>query len=98
MDYWEKKFADSPYHEKYVAGRMELRSVNTSVGARTKRQQVSALRQWWILVQRYWRIKLADAAGTAVLLAQAPVIALLIGLVFGNKGYMQMGGVLFMMA
>ncbi|MBN1461920.1 MAG: FHA domain-containing protein, partial [Armatimonadetes bacterium] len=98
VEYWEKKFVGSVYHERYVAGRMELRRVKTSVGSRAKRQHASALRQWRILVQRYWKIKLADTAGTAVLLAQAPVIALLIGLVFGDKGYPEMGGVLFMMA
>jgi ABC-type multidrug transport system ATPase subunit len=94
----ERRFRESRYYSEYVAGRMEVRNVKTGVGARTKRQEVSSLRQWWILVQRYWKMKLADTAGTAVLLAQAPVIALLIGLVFGSKKYDMMGGVLFMMA
>jgi ABC-type multidrug transport system ATPase subunit len=97
-EYWEEKFRASAWYAKYVAGRMEVRSVSTGVGRRVKRQRANGLRQWWILVQRYWKMKLADTAGTAVLLAQAPVIALLIGLVFGNKGYQYMGGVLFMMA
>ncbi len=97
-EYWETKFRNSAWYAKYVAGRMEVRSVSTGVGRKVKRQQANGLRQWWILVQRYWKMKLADTAGTAVLMAQAPVIAVLIGLVFGNKGYQYMGGVLFMMA
>ncbi|MBM3323761.1 ATP-binding cassette domain-containing protein, partial [candidate division WOR-3 bacterium] len=97
-EYWEEKFRASPWYDKYVAGRMEVKSVSTGVGHKTRPQPTNGLRQWWILVQRYWKIKLADTAGTAVLLAQAPVIAVLIGLVFGNKDYQYMGGVLFMMA
>ncbi|HDQ99243.1 MAG TPA: ATP-binding cassette domain-containing protein, partial [candidate division WOR-3 bacterium] len=97
-EYWEQKFRESHYYAKYVEGRMEVKSVKTSVGRKTERQQVNGLRQWGILVRRYARMKLADTAGTAVLLAQAPIIALLIGLVFGDKSYEQMAGVLFIMA
>ncbi|MFO7675690.1 MAG: FHA domain-containing protein [bacterium] len=97
-EYWERKFRESRYYADYVAGRMEVKSVKTGVGAKTGRQPTNGLRQWGILVRRYWRMKLSDTAGTAVLLAQAPIIALLIGLVFGDKGYEAMGGVLFMLA
>ncbi|MEO0081391.1 MAG: FHA domain-containing protein [candidate division WOR-3 bacterium] len=97
-EYWEKRFRESAHYARYVAGRMEVSSVKTNVGRKTGRQQANGLRQWWILVRRYCRIKLADAPGTGVLIAQAPVIAVLIGLVFGGKGYAHMGGVLFMMA
>lgn len=97
-EYWEEKFRRSPYYAKFVAGRMEVTSVKTGVGRRTGRQRANGLRQWWILVQRYLRIKAADRVGTAVLLAQAPLIAVLFGLVFGNKDFQSLGPLLFMMA
>ncbi len=97
-EYWEAKFKESSHYAKYVAGRMEVKRVKTGVGAKTSRQQANGLRQWWILVQRYWRIKVSDKAGTAVLLAQAPVIAMLLGLVFGAKKTEDLPVLLFMMA
>jgi ABC transport system ATP-binding/permease protein len=48
----------------------------------------STLTQWWTLVRRNVAIKRKDAWNTAILAAQAPVIAILIVLVFAR----QMGG------
>lgn len=42
------------------------------------------LAQWWTLVQRTVAVKAKDSTNTAVLFAQAPVIAALIVLVFGQ--------------
>lgn len=41
--------------------------------------------QWWTLVRRNLAIKRKDAWNTAILVAQAPVIAMLIVLVFGRQ-------------
>jgi ABC-type multidrug transport system ATPase subunit/pSer/pThr/pTyr-binding forkhead associated (FHA) protein len=45
----------------------------------------SAIAQWWTLVRRNIAIKRKDRWNTAILLAQAPIIALLIVLVFGEQ-------------
>jgi ABC transport system ATP-binding/permease protein len=45
----------------------------------------SPIAQWWALVSRSVAIKRKDRWNTAILLAQAPVIALLIVLVFGKQ-------------
>jgi ABC-type multidrug transport system ATPase subunit len=45
----------------------------------------SAVRQWWTLIRRNVAIKRKDAWNTAILVAQAPVIAMLIVLVFARQ-------------
>lgn len=45
----------------------------------------SSLTQWWTLVRRNLAIKRKDAWNTAILVAQAPVVALLIVLVFARQ-------------
>ena len=45
----------------------------------------SPLIQWWTLVRRNVALKSRDAWNTAILVAQAPVIAMLIVLVFGRQ-------------
>ena len=42
------------------------------------------VQQWWTLVRRTTAVKLKDTANTAILVAQAPVIGVLILMVFGN--------------
>ncbi len=48
-------------------------------------QRPFGFRQWWTLVRRCLAIKLHDVTHTAILLAQAPIIALLVVLVFGKQ-------------
>jgi ABC-type multidrug transport system ATPase subunit/pSer/pThr/pTyr-binding forkhead associated (FHA) protein len=45
----------------------------------------SSIAQWWALVRRNMALKRKDSWNTAILLAQAPIIALLIVLVFGKQ-------------
>jgi hypothetical protein len=48
------------------------------MGDTERGQKVSSISQWWMLVQRLITIKLCDRMNTVVLLAQAPIIAILI--------------------
>lgn len=91
---WDTEFARSPYHHKYVATR--LREVKALVehgagstaeplaGARSRHG--SRGRQFRILVRRYLDIVSRDRANLAILLAQAPLLALiLLVLVLGKQ-------------
>lgn len=61
-----------------------------AVGAGTERQGVMPTRpattgQFGLLLSRYMRVKTRDVAGTAIMLAQAPIIGVLLALVFGGQ-------------
>src|ERR1043165_2582227 len=61
-----------------------------AVGAGTERQGVTHTRphttgQFGLLLSRYLRVKTRDVAGTAIMLAQAPIIGFLLALVFGGQ-------------
>jgi len=83
---WVERYTASSWKRQYVdqrAGRHPPASVPAApVG---KRQRAFGLLQWWTLVGRAWNIKIRDRMNTAILMAQAPIIALLIALVFGSE-------------
>ena len=86
---WEKTYGQSSYFEKYVKGRKQSdpsrkKSTFEDVG----RASLSAFnaRQWWTLTCRYFTVKRKDSINTAILFLQAPVIAVLISMVFHDQG------------
>jgi hypothetical protein len=46
---------------------------------------VAVVRQLGLLLSRYWRVKLRDQMGAAIMFLQAPVIGVLLWLVFGEQ-------------
>src|SRR5690606_2477599 len=48
-------------------------------------RRARSLRALGILIARYTKIKLRDSVSTAILLLQAPLIGVLLGLVFGDQ-------------
>jgi hypothetical protein len=46
---------------------------------------VAAARQFGLLVSRYWKVKIRDPTGAAIMFLQAPVIGLLLWVVFGGQ-------------
>ncbi|MEO0097956.1 MAG: FHA domain-containing protein [candidate division WOR-3 bacterium] len=99
-EYWDKKFKESIYYKKYIVERMEIKKVSTKTGYkqfRSKKEKFN-IRQWWILTQRYWKIKLSDTISTSILLLQAPIISFLFALVFKDKSFHDLGPLIFMMA
>jgi ABC transport system ATP-binding/permease protein len=52
------------------------------------RAKVPLFRQFWLLYKRYSTVKRRDRAGTAILLAQAPIIGVLLALVFSDPAKM----------
>src|SRR6202042_1674962 len=45
----------------------------------------AVVRQLGLLVSRYWRIKIRDRMGAAIMFLQAPIIGLLLWMVFGGQ-------------
>lgn len=77
-------YARSPEHRKYVADRMidtrELPAAGMAApgpDVRGRRLR-TGFRQWRILSQRYLEIKLLDRRNSALLLLQAPIVALIL--------------------
>ncbi|HEX7670020.1 MAG TPA: FHA domain-containing protein [Polyangiaceae bacterium] len=68
----------------------KMYSGRRAVGAGTEAQGVNRVRpkttgQFGLLFSRYLRVKSRDVAGTAIMLAQAPIIGVLLALVFGGQ-------------
>jgi ABC-type multidrug transport system ATPase subunit/pSer/pThr/pTyr-binding forkhead associated (FHA) protein len=85
-DAWQARFEASPYHARYVADRLPAdRVVNKPARTgRTTRRSEGGLRQAWILTRRYLAIWRGDWLALLVLFGQSVMIAVLLGLVFGD--------------
>ena len=84
---WEEEYNNSVYFKKYVEGRKD--NAASSQKPENREQPTSfnfILKQWCTLTFRYFTVKRKDRVNTAILFLQAPVIALLISLVFHGKG------------
>jgi ABC-type multidrug transport system ATPase subunit len=85
---WAERFAASAHHENFVGSRLHRPAGDTSALAPAAAAEVTlkrprnALRQAVILTRRYVDLILADQRNLAILLLQAPLIGLVIGLVF----------------
>ncbi len=82
---WARRFRESPDFRKYVATREHLvglggvRPEGRPAGPRPRR---SRLDQLLTLTRRYWRVKLRDRTGVAVLAVQPPLLAAVMAVVF----------------
>ncbi len=79
-DHWKEKFSKSPEYKKFVAAREEsiLETKPTEISAPPSRK--ADMKQFLTLTERFFRVKLRDRVSTAILLLQAPIIAILIAL------------------
>jgi ABC-type multidrug transport system ATPase subunit/pSer/pThr/pTyr-binding forkhead associated (FHA) protein len=75
---------ENPLFQKMYSGR---RSIGTAPAARgaPHRGDVAVFRQLGLLLSRYWRVKLRDGMGAAIMFLQAPIIGILLWLVFGGQ-------------
>lgn len=80
---WNREFfvPENPVFQKMFSGRR-------AVGAGTSQQGVprsppSTSGQFGLLLSRYFRVKTRDVSGTVIMLAQAPIIGVLLAFVFG---------------
>jgi ABC-type multidrug transport system ATPase subunit/pSer/pThr/pTyr-binding forkhead associated (FHA) protein len=82
-----KAFFDE-YQKSEIRGVMAAASRGVAEEARISREMISRSRprgQLRLLLSRYLKIKSRDRVGTAILMLQAPLIGLLLSLVFGAK-------------
>jgi ABC transport system ATP-binding/permease protein len=83
---WRAEFFrnDNALFQKMFSGR---RSIGTAPAARgaPHRSDVAVLRQLGLLLSRYWKVKLRDRMGAAIMFLQAPIIGVLLWLVFGGQ-------------
>lgn len=87
-----ERFQKSPHHDRYVRARIaENERLNLTTDAlqlaQATRQEAPerrfGLSQWLTLTQRYLEVKLKDKRNTLLLLAQSPIVAILLAIIVG---------------
>ncbi len=82
---WCKRYKSSEYHREFVKERAGS-TISGDMASRSRRPNVEfGPTQWWTLVRRSLAVKRRDVANTTILLAQAPVIAALLVMVFSRN-------------
>ena len=81
---WSDRYEESNYKRDFVTGRAN-QAVAPADATPVPVSRASIGRQWATLFRRCMTIKIADRWNTAILLAQAPVVALAVVLVFGGE-------------
>ncbi len=83
---WRAEFMhnNNPVFQQMFSGR---RAVGTEPAARgvPHRADVALFNQLMLLMSRYWKIKIRDRAGAAIMFLQAPVIGLMLAFVFAGQ-------------
>ena len=83
--YWQGVYKNSNEYKEYTENRkIEEKSLNLQA------KDVSFFKQLNVLISRYMKIKLKDAINTLILLIQAPLIALMISILFPKDTYEKM--------
>jgi ABC-type multidrug transport system ATPase subunit/pSer/pThr/pTyr-binding forkhead associated (FHA) protein len=83
---WRAEFfrQDNPVYQPMYSGRRAIGNAPLARGV-PHRADVAVVRQLGLLLSRYWRVKLRDRMGSAIMFLQAPIIGVLLWLVFGNQ-------------
>ncbi|MCC5855064.1 MAG: FHA domain-containing protein [Idiomarina sp.] len=82
--YWKQKFLQAPEYQDYVVKRQgQAKNLEGSTS-----KSASGFKQLFILAGRFIRVKLKDRVNTTILLAQAPLIALMVSLLFSEEAYL----------
>jgi hypothetical protein len=83
---WRAEFFrnDNPLFQQMFSARRAIGNVPAARGV-PHRADVAVVRQLGLLLSRYWRVRLRDRTGAAIMFLQAPVIGVLLWLVFGNQ-------------
>lgn len=87
-------FRSSPQYQRYIASRIsetqelaratgQLQVIPANEQSGPERQ--FGLRQWLTLTQRFLEVKLKDKRNTLILLAQAPIVALILAIITGDS-------------
>lgn len=83
---WRGEFMhqQNPVFQQMYSGR---RAVGTEPAARgvPHRADVGLMHQLGLLMSRYWKVKIRDRAGAAIMFLQAPVIGIMLAFVFAGQ-------------
>ncbi len=79
---WKEKYRKSAYYANYAA--LDSTSIRNTPVSAVNRAEIDPLNQFLTLTSRYFTIKIRDTWNLIFLLIQAPVIGLLINLLFNN--------------
>jgi ABC-type multidrug transport system ATPase subunit/pSer/pThr/pTyr-binding forkhead associated (FHA) protein len=83
---WRGEFFrnENPLFQQMFSAR---RAIGTAPAARgvPHRADVAVVRQLGLLLSRYWRVRMRDRIGAAIMFLQAPIIGVLLWLVFGGQ-------------
>ncbi len=82
---WHAEFFSqgNPVFQKMYSGRRAVGAGSQAHGVPGGRMKTRG--QFWLLFSRYFKVKVRDVTGTAIMLAQAPIIGGLLALVFGGQ-------------
>src|SRR5262249_33178471 len=75
---------ENPVFQRMYSGRRAIGTTPAERGV-PHHADVAVIRQFRLLLSRYWRIKLRDRSGAAIMFLQAPIIGVLLWLVFGGQ-------------
>jgi ABC-type multidrug transport system ATPase subunit/pSer/pThr/pTyr-binding forkhead associated (FHA) protein len=83
---WRAEFFrnDNPLFQQMFSARRAIGTVPAARGV-PHRPDIAVIRQLGLLLSRYWKVKLRDHMGAAIMFLQAPVIGVLLWLVFGGQ-------------
>jgi ABC-type multidrug transport system ATPase subunit/pSer/pThr/pTyr-binding forkhead associated (FHA) protein len=83
---WRAEFFqnNNSVFQKMFSGR---RAVGTEPAAKgvPHKASVDTMRQLGLLMSRYWKVKVRDRAGAAIMFLQAPIIGVMLAFVFGGQ-------------
>jgi ABC-type multidrug transport system ATPase subunit/pSer/pThr/pTyr-binding forkhead associated (FHA) protein len=83
---WRSEFFrnENPVFQQMYSGRRAIGAGPPAAGA-PHRAGVAVFRQLGLLMSRYWKIKMRDRAGAAIMFLQAPIIGVMLWMVFGGQ-------------
>jgi ABC transport system ATP-binding/permease protein len=83
---WRAEFFrnENPVFQKMFSARRAIGGAPSERGM-PHRADVAWVRQLGLLISRYWRVKVRDRTGSAIMFLQAPIIGVLLWLVFGAQ-------------
>jgi len=82
---WITRYQNSAVKKRYVDDRARAETSTEETADQPQQSPAGEVRRWWYLVERSAVIKFKDSWNTAVLMVQAPIIGLLVYMVFGVK-------------
>jgi hypothetical protein len=83
---WRGEFfqPQNPLYQRMYSGRRAVGAAPAAAGV-PHRPSVAIVRQLFLLLSRYWKVKIRDRAGAAIMFLQAPIIGAMLFLVFGAQ-------------